>query len=177
MWRPKLVVRYGKGGRIASPTSTGGYIASTVLVLAIALAFGLAPRRRPFGGADLLGVGILAFVVGRTLLDAWAWFASTHDEREAFRHDVANVRVDQDLRRPPGGEGTRSNWSNRFVLGLAVVVVACFALIRVNAAFIVAAMFALAFFVVVLMDRAREARQARGDSGNLMTFDVLASRS
>jgi hypothetical protein len=168
VWRPKLVVRYGKGGRISSPTSTGGYVASVLLAFAFVAAFGLAglSRKGPFGGADALWFGFLAFIVGRTLLDAWAWFASTHAEREEFRQYVANVRFGQDLRRPPGGGRTRSNWSNPFVLGLAAVVVACFALIQVNAAFIFAAMFALAFLVVVLLDRAREARRARGDTGS-----------
>jgi hypothetical protein len=56
--------------------------------------------------------------------------------------------------------------SNRVVLGLAVLTVACFAHIRVRIEFFPVAMFSLAFLVVAVLDRVRAVRRARRERGN-----------
>jgi hypothetical protein len=132
-----------------------------------ALAFQIIFRRGPTRpGDDLVFVAIMAFVVGRAGWDAWAWLAATDEERAEFRQYVANVRLDQNLRRvPPGGGRTRTDWSNGFVLALAAATAGCFALIRVHPAFFVGAMFALAFLIMILLDRLRDRRQRRAGAG------------
>jgi hypothetical protein len=89
----ELRVRYNRG-RVASPTTTAGYVGQIALVLAFALALALdltlndrgSDWRRLPPGAIL---GTLLFIFTR---DALAWFQATDIEREAFRREVMAAR-------------------------------------------------------------------------------------
>jgi len=162
MWRPRLVARRDRSGRVRGPT-TRAVVWNLIVAggAALALLVVLGRGARVPGGA-LVFVAFVALVVGRALWEAWAWFAATDAEREAFRRYVASVPLDRDPRR--GGPTSRpigSRWSNGFLAGLAAVTAACFALSRYRVEFLVVAMLSLAFLAVVVLDRFRAARRAR----------------
>ena len=86
-WHPRLVVRFTKGDGIFSPTSGAGY----ALFAAAALSVGCG-----FIAAALQGelLFLLALVLpGLFLRDAWARFAATPAEREAFLAEIAELRA------------------------------------------------------------------------------------
>lgn len=84
MWRPRLAIRYGKGGSTpSSPTSSAGY----VLLGSIGAALAAACVAAALSGKLVFLVALL--IPGIALRDAWAWFAATKQEREAFRAEVA----------------------------------------------------------------------------------------
>ena len=163
MWRPRLVARPDRNGRLRAPNSTAEVVWKVIIGCAAAVAFLVILRRGAGGtGAVLAFVAVVALVVGPALRDAWAWFGATDDEREAFQKYVAGVRLERDLR--PGRPSTHRigpRWSNRFVAGLAAVTAAGFALTRYRPELFVAAMCSLAFLVFVVLERIREARRAR----------------
>jgi len=91
MNRPKLVVRYGKGG-VSSPTSSFGYVAQAVLGLVITSLFfsvGLVPWRRISVFIIAIGIG----VVGISVRDALAWFLASDEERRQFVNEVESLRA------------------------------------------------------------------------------------
>ncbi len=79
-WRPKLVVRYGRGGAPVSPESTAGHLFAGVIGLVlsagclVAAIFGKKPL-------FLLGLPITAI----WLRDAWAWHVASDAERADYR--------------------------------------------------------------------------------------------
>jgi hypothetical protein len=85
MWRPRLVVRRGKGGGISSPTSTAGYVLGGSIggaLSAAAVAAAISSKHPLF----LIGLFSLIFI-----RDAWAWLAATPEERQAFRAEVERL--------------------------------------------------------------------------------------
>jgi hypothetical protein len=82
MWKPRLVVRTGRGGGIVSPTRSAGHaLFGAVGLLSIAVCVAAAFAGRPL---LLIGLGL----AGLPVYDAAAWFLATADERAAFVAEV-----------------------------------------------------------------------------------------
>src|SRR5215510_2177361 len=91
MNRPKLVVRFGKGG-VSSPTSSQGFVAQAALTLVFTSVFflvGLVPWRP----TSLLIIAIGTALVGISARDAVAWFLATQGERREFVNYVESLRA------------------------------------------------------------------------------------
>lgn len=149
MWRPKLVIRHGRGGHTpSSPTTTAGYllIGGIVGVLTLALLFA------GFSGKPFMLLGLL--VTGFGMRDTWAWFAASPEEQRAFREQVIAAGGGPDQR-------TVGHWRWWHLLALGAAAAAGFAMMRVTLAFFPPAMMILAVFVAASVDRIRQALRAR----------------
>ena len=92
MWRPRLVARPDRSGRVRAPSSTAEVVWKVIIACAAALAFlVILPRGARGPGAYHVFAAIVALLVGPALRDAWAWLGATDAEREAFRRYVAGV--------------------------------------------------------------------------------------
>jgi hypothetical protein len=150
MWRPRLVVRYGKGGHTpSSPTTTAGY----VLIGGIAGVLSLASVFAAFNGKPLMLLGLL--ITAFFLRDVWAWFAASKEERDTFRRQVIGAGGGPDQR----VVGGRWRWWHLLALGVATM--AALAMMRLTLAAFPVAMMVLAVFVAASVDRVREAFRAR----------------
>jgi hypothetical protein len=93
MNRPKLVVRFGKGG-VSSPTSSLGFVAQVVLTVVFTSLFffvGLVPWRP----ISLLIIALCTTLVGISARDAIAWFLAPQEERREFVNYVESLRGKQ----------------------------------------------------------------------------------
>jgi hypothetical protein len=163
MWRPRLVARPDRNGRLRVPSSTAEVVWKVAIACAAAVAFLVILRRGAVSAsALLLFAAVVALVVGPALRDAWAWFGATDDEREAFRKYIAGVALERDQR--PASPSTRrvgSRWSNGFIALLAAVTAAGFALTRYRPKLFIAAICSLVFLLVAVLFRVLETRRAR----------------
>lgn len=154
--RPRLVLRYGKGGSPSSPTSSAGY----ALQGAIGGAIGLGLLAAAFGGQPFFLLGLAVVLI--LLRDAWAWFAATEEERAAFRAEVEQRGLL--LGRPgPDQVSLGASWGTGTLASLSASLAACLALaFWVTPLFLVASMFVASFLAAGLLDRVRAALRARG---------------
>lgn len=142
-WRPRLVVRRGRGGSVSSPTTTAGYALLGVVASALAIECVIgAVRDSPWA---LLGLLISSIF----LHDTWAWFAATDAERAAFKVEVARL----------GGGPDQTTYGTTWGLGvlsaLLLWLAASVLLAYRDPSWLVSAMFALAVLVAVTLDRIR----------------------
>jgi len=96
MNRPKLVVRFGKGG-VSSPTSSLGFVVQAGFALvwmSLFFSFGLLPWRP----LSLLIIAIGTGLVGISARDAIAWFLATQEERREFVNYVESLRAKEGSR-------------------------------------------------------------------------------
>lgn len=147
-WHPRLVVRFGKGRSISSPTSSSGYVLLGFMGASLTCALSMGATHEPL---LLLALAVPGFF----LRDAWAWFASTEEERAAFRAEVERLKS-QGWGPPPNQVLIGERWGWKAVAGLLAVLALSIALVAfVSEAFLVPMMFAAAFLAAVLFDRLR----------------------
>lgn len=163
-WRPRLVLRFGRGG-VASPTSSAGHAVavSFAAVIAAGAAGALAVAAAP--GRVLLAV-VLAWVLflGRALRDAWAWLAAGAAERAAFAAEVEAER----RWTPPAGYAPifdANRWGRATSAALVAAAGVAAALLRWHEGLLVPALFSLAFVVAGGLDLARAGRTRRAGAG------------
>ncbi len=149
MWRPKLVIRRGKRGRVSSPTTTTGY----VLFAGFGGLLSVAALLAALSGTPQLLLGLL--LTPFFLRDAWAWFAASTEERDAFRKDVIALGGGPD--RFP----VRVRWRGWHLLGLALAAALGLAVLPITASLFPAVMVILAVLLVAALDLVREAWRAR----------------
>ena len=149
-WHPRLVARTGKGGGVSAPTSSLGY--GFIGVLAALMLVGLIAAA--FHGKPLMLLG--AVIPAIMLKDAWAWFAATPEEREAFRAELAQATWGG---RPP---------PDQFVIAVGSPLTLAVALVWLGGSvyllvknprqpqYFLSAMFAASFGVAVLVDLIRK---------------------
>jgi hypothetical protein len=161
-WHPRLVVRTGKGGRVSSPTSSLGYgfIGGIAAVAAVAL-IAAATHGKP-----LMIVGLVIPAV--FLRDAWAWFAATPEEREAFRAVIAQAAA-WGGGQPPDQLVIAVGNPLTLVVGLVWLAASLYLLGKtypVELLYLFSAMIAACFTLAVLIDviRQRLARRRAGKS-------------
>jgi hypothetical protein len=149
MWRPRLVVRFTKGGGVLSPTSTAGYVLLGVAALALTLVCARAAVR----GVWVTLAGLV--ITGALLREVWAWFAATPQEREGFRQEVA-------LRgRAPLQARLGEDWAPWVPLALAAALGASIALTLVHPIFILAAQVTAVLLILATLDRVRAVLRRR----------------
>lgn len=99
--RPRLAIRYGKGG-IISPESTAGYIAQFVFTGTIVGVLVVSALRAGRTQEQVLAITIGAFLLFIVTRDLVAWVRASPTERGQFRADVQRAREDRaSLRRVP----------------------------------------------------------------------------
>lgn len=80
-WKPRLVVRRGRGGSIASPVTTVGYVLNAAATMAVSVVFGVITQ-----SAWALVCVVPVWLAFR---DAAAWLLATPLEREQFRAECS----------------------------------------------------------------------------------------
>jgi len=148
-WKPRLVVRFSRGGGISSPTSSAGYALFGGMATAMSCGFVFAA----ISGQPFLLFGLVA--TGIFVRDAWAWFAATEEERREFRAEVARL---QSLGhgRPPDQQFIGGNWgAGAFVLLLAGFATSLFLVAVWHPFFILSAMITLSLLAAMAIDLVR----------------------
>lgn len=140
VWRPRLVLRRGKGGGISSPTSSAGYAVYGVMagVGTVACVAG-ALYGKPL---MLLGVAI----TGVFLRDVWAWFAASEHERADFRAEIGRLGGGPDQLIIGQSRGARTLIATWLVVSIAAIWMTR----RVE--WLVSVLFAASFAVAVSLD-------------------------
>jgi hypothetical protein len=152
MWKPKLVVRRGRRGGIASPVTTTGYVFFGLIGVALSasvLLVGL--TRDPWALIGLL-------VSWWPIRDAVAWFVATEADRAAFHAEVSGLEstgVAASPSRRVAGEGSPAKMVFYFAAGAVAVVVGW----NFHPAFLVLGMFLLAFGAGSALDVLRAPRK------------------
>lgn len=155
-WRPSLVVRFGRGGSLLSPTSNTGY----AFYGAMAAVMTCAVIAAALSGEPLFLVGLA--ITGLFLRDTWAWFAATDAEKAAFRARIAELQL---LGHAPPADQTviGQNWGLLALGGLlAWLGFSILMVVRGQPAFLVSVMFAASFTVLAAVDLARKRLRSRG---------------
>ena len=142
MWKPKLVIRRGRGNAISSPTTTGGYLLNAVIggVLTAAILAAAVKDRQPL-------IAFFVFIPGVFLRDCWAWFAADEAERNTFTAEVAAAGGG------PSQQKFGTDWGWGATAGFGLLSVVCFVLVSRNELFLLPALFSSAFCVATLVDR------------------------
>ena len=115
VWKPKLVVRFGKGGGISSPASSAGFVLYGAIGVSLIAACVAAVIH-----------GELVFLLGLALAswparDAWAWFGASAEERGDYLRRIEEAKA-------LGAGPCPSNWStgrdwHLWEIGAALVLV------------------------------------------------------
>jgi hypothetical protein len=113
----ELKVRRGKGGSVSSPTTTAGYVAQVLFILALSVLINWALLDHAGVTGRLLSLAMSVFMLSRATRDAIAWFQATGLEREEFRREVESASLTPFRPGPLPTEGTGS-----LVLPLAATV-------------------------------------------------------
>jgi hypothetical protein len=97
MNRPKLVVRYGKGG-VFSPNSSLGFVVQAAVALVMTTLFFSVGGLLPWRPLSLLIIAWCTAFVGISARDAVAWFLATQEEQREFVNYVESLRAKEGSR-------------------------------------------------------------------------------
>ncbi len=154
-WRPSLVVRFGRGGSVFSPTSNTAH----AFYGAVAAAMTCGVIAAALSGAPFMLLGLV--VTGVFLRDAWAWFAATEAEKAAFRARIAEL---QGLGHAPPADQTviGQRWGLLVFGGLLAWLGVSILMVDLgHPEFLVSAMFAASFTVLAALDLLRKRMRSR----------------